>query len=269
MVKKCTQDISTSSDNKIILMKNKITYILASAIIFSSCDVLNEAAQQAENIVNSNNNNTETQNPLTNAEVISGLREALNIGIENSVKSTSVVDGFMNNSEIRLPFPPDAEKVKEKALDFGLDNQVDKFETTLNRAAEEASKEALPIFINAIKNMTVQDGFAILNGGNGAATEYLKNQTRAQLKEAFMPKVKDAISKVKLTDYWNPIISKYNTYAKLRGLDEVNPDLDEFVTEKAIDGLFHMVKKEEDKIRLDPMARVTDLLNRVFGSLNN
>ena len=269
MVKKCTQDISTSSANKIILMKNKITFILASAIIFSSCDVLNEAAQQAENMVNSNTNNTETQNPLTNAEVISGLREALNIGIENSVKSTSVVDGFMNNAEIRLPFPPDAEKVKEKALDFGLDNQVDKFETTLNRAAEEASKEALPIFINAIKNMTVQDGFAILNGGNGAATDYLKNQTRTQLKEAFMPKVKDAISKVKLTEYWNPIISKYNTYAKLRGLDEVNPDLDEFVTEKAIDGLFHMVKKEEDKIRLDPMARVTDLLNRVFGSLNN
>ena len=152
-------------------MKNKFTYILASAIIFSSCDVLNEAAQQAENMVNSNNNNTETQNPLTNEEVISGLREALNIGIENSdQKYLSVVDGFMNNAEIRLPFPPDAEKVKEKALDFGLVNQVDKFETTLNRAAEEASKEALPIFINAIKNMTVQDGFAILNGGNGAAT---------------------------------------------------------------------------------------------------
>ena len=111
--------------------------------LFFLCDVLNEAAQQAENMANSNTNNTETQNPLTNAEVISGLRETLN-GIENSVKSTSVVDGFMNNTEIRLPFPPDAEKVKEKALDFGLDNQVDKFETTLNRAAEEASKEAYP-----------------------------------------------------------------------------------------------------------------------------
>ena len=131
--KKMYTDVLTSSA-KIVLMKNKFTYILASAIIFSSCDVLNEAAQQAENMVNSNNNNTETQNPLTNAEVISGLREALNIGIENSVKSTSVVDGFMNNSEIRLPFPPDAEKVKEKALDFGLDNQVDKFETTKSRS---------------------------------------------------------------------------------------------------------------------------------------
>ena len=250
-------------------MKNKITYILASTIIFSSCDVLNEAAQQAENIVNSNNNNTETQNPLTNDEVISGLREALNIGIENSVEKTAVVDGFMNNSEIRIPFPPDAEKVKEKALDLGLNGQVEKFETTLNRAAEEASKEALTIFIDAIKEMTVEDGFAILNGGNGAATEYLKNQTRPKLKEAFMPKVEEAISNVKLTEHWNPLITKYNTAMTLTGGEKLNPDLNEYVTDKAIDGLFLMVKKEEDKIRLDPMARVTDLLNRVFGSLNN
>lgn len=250
-------------------MKNKITLVLTSAIILTSCDVLNEAAQHADGLVNSNSNNTETPNPLTNGEVISGLREALNIGIDNSVKSTSVIDGFLNNNEIRLPFPPDAQKVKEKALDLGLDNQVEKFETTLNRAAEEASKEALPIFINAIKNMTVEDGFAILNGGNGAATDYLKNQTKTQLKEAFMPKVKEAISKVKLTEYWNPLITKYNTAMTLTGGQKLNPDLDEFVTDKAIEGLFHMVKKEEDKIRLDPMARVTDLLTRVFGSLNN
>ena len=117
--------------------------------------------------------------------------------------------------------------------------------------------------------MTVEDGFAILNGGNGAATDYLKNQTKTQLKEAFMPKVKEAISKVKLTEYWNPLITKYNTAMTLTGGQKLNPDLDEFVTDKAIEGLFHMVKKEEDKIRLDPMARVTDLLTRVFGSLNN
>ena len=248
-------------------MKSKI---VISLFIFSSiysCDVLNEAANQALEGVNTNNSNTE-QPGLSNTEVISGLREALNIGIENSVASTSVNDGFLKNSEIRLPFPPDAQKVKDKAIEFGLDTQVEKFETTLNRAAEEASKEALNIFVNAIKNMTLEDGFAILNGGNGAATKFLKDQTKSELQQAFLPKVKDAISKVKLTEYWNPIITKYNTFAKFKGLEEINPDLELFVTQKAIDGLFVMVEKEEDKIRLDPLARVTDLLTRVFGSLN-
>ena len=248
-------------------MKSKI---VISLFIFSSiysCDVLNEAANQALEGVNTNNSNTE-QPGLSNTEVISGLREALNIGIENSVASTSVNDGFLKNSEIRLPFPPDAQKVKDKAIEFGLDTQVEKFETTLNRAAEEASKEALNIFVNAIKNMTLEDGFAILNGGNGAATKFLKDQTKSELQQAFLPKVKDAISKVKLTEYWNPIITKYNTFAKFKGMEEINPDLELFVTQKAIDGLFVMVEKEEDKIRLDPLARVTDLLTRVFGSLN-
>ena len=248
-------------------MKLKIIFVLFISSSISSCDVLNEAANQALEGVNTNSSNTEEPG-LSNSEVISGLREALNIGIENSVKSTSVIDGFLNNQEIRLPFPPDAQKVKDKAIEFGLDGQVEKFETTLNRAAEEASKEALNIFVNAIKNMTLEDGFAILNGGNGAATKFLKNQTNSELEEAFLPKVKDAISKVKLTEYWNPIITKYNTYAKFKGLEEINPNLDLFVTQKAIDGLFVMVEKEEDKIRLDPLARVTDLLTKVFGSLN-
>jgi hypothetical protein len=248
-------------------MKSKTVIALFICSSICSCDVLNEAANQALEGVNTNETNTE-QPALSNAEVISGLREALNIGIENSVKSTSVIDGFLNNSEIRLPFPPDAQKVKDKAIEFGLDAQVEKFETTLNRAAEEASKEALNIFVNAIKNMTLEDGFSILNGGNGAATKFLKDQTKSELQQAFLPKVKSAISKVKLTEYWNPIITKYNTFAKFKGLEEINPDLDLFVTQKAIDGLFVMVEKEEDKIRLDPLARVTDLLTKVFGSLN-
>jgi hypothetical protein len=249
-------------------MKIQLPVILSFVIVLSSCDVLNEAANQANNIVNQNDNSTETPS-LTNTEVIAGLREALNVGIDNSVKSTSVLDGFLKNTDIRLPFPPDAEKVKQKALDLGLDGQVEKFETTLNRAAEEASKEAAPIFIDAIKNMTVQDGFEILNGGNGAATKYLKEQTQDKLKAAFMPKVKDAISKVELTKYWNPLINKYNTAMTLTGGQKLNPDLDEFVTDKAIEGLFFMVEKEENKIRLDPVARITDLLSRVFGSLSN
>ena len=112
--------------------------------------------------------------------------------------------------------------------------------------------------------MTVQDGFAILKGGNGSASQFLKNQTSAKLVSAFAPKVKEATSKVKLTEYWNPIITKYNALTLGNKLD---PDLNAYITQKAIDGLFVMVAKEEDKIRLDPAARVSDILIKVFGSL--
>jgi hypothetical protein len=242
--------------------------IVLSILIFVglvSCDVLNSTLNSV-----TSNQSTGTPKPiLTNEEVISGLREALQVGIKNSVNLTSVTDGFLKNNEIRLPFPPDAQKVKDKALEWKLDGQVEKFETTLNRAAEEATKEALPIFADAIKNMSVQDGFAILNGGDGAATKFLKDNTSSKLVAAFSPKVKEATSKVKLTEYWNPIITKYNGAMNLTGGQKLNPDLDAYITQKAIDGLFLMVAKEENKIRKDPVARVTDLLVKVFGSLTN
>lgn len=242
--------------------------IVLSILIFVglvSCDVLNSTL----NSVTSNQSTGTPKPSLTNEEVISGLREALQVGIKNSVNLTSVTDGFLKNNEIRLPFPPDAQKVKDKALEWKLDGQVEKFETTLNRAAEEATKEALPIFADAIKNMSVQDGFAILNGGDGAATKFLKDNTSSKLVAAFSPKVKEATSKVKLTEYWNPIITKYNGAMNLTGGQKLNPDLDAYITQKAIDGLFLMVAKEENKIRKDPVARVTDLLVKVFGSLTN
>ncbi len=228
-----------------------------------SCDVLSQMPKLPK-VTGNLPINAPVTNSLTNDEVISGLKEALSVGIKNSVSLTSVVDGFLGNPTIRLPFPPDAIKVKEKALNLGLSGQVEKFETTLNRAAEEATKEAMPIFIDAIKNMSVQDGFAILKGGNGAATKFLKDQTISKLVTAFTPKVKEATSRVKLTEYWNPIITKYNA---LTMGEDLNPDLDAYITQKAIEGLFIMVAKEEDKIRLDPAARVSDLLSKVFGSL--
>ncbi len=233
---------------------------IVTMLTVSACDVLEEAAT----IVTDGSTTTPS---LTNTEVIAGLKEALTVGITNSVNLTSVTDGFLANSAIRLPFPPDALKVKEKALEWGLSGQVEKFETTLNRAAEEASKEALPIFKNAIMNMSIQDGFSILNGGNGAATKFLRDNTNAALITAFSPKVEEAISKVKLTDYWNPIITKYNSAMTFTGGEKLNPDLDKYVTELAIKGLFTMVEKEENKIRQDPAARVTDILQKVFSSV--
>lgn len=204
---------------------------------------------------------------LSNEEVISGLKEALQIGIKNAVEKSAILDGFLGNPQIRLPFPPDALQVKEKALQLGMTSQVEKFETTLNRAAEEAAKEALPIFSEAIRNMSIQDGFGILKGGNGAATTYLKNQTSTQLYTAFLPRVKEATSKVNLTAYWTPIINKYNTAMTLSGGQKINPDLDDYITKRSIEGLFILIAKEEDKIRLNPADRVTELLAKVFGSI--
>jgi hypothetical protein len=245
-------------------MKSKliISGIALTALTVVGCDVLNEAAQ-----VVTSTTSTTSQPKLSNDEVISGLREALSVGIKNSVDLTSITDGFWGNAAIKIPFPEEAIKVKQKAMDWGLTGQVEKFELTMNRAAEEATKEALPIFADAIKNMSVSDGFAILNGGDGAATKFLKDQTTAKLVAAFSPKVDAAISKVKLTEYWSPIITKYNNAMTVTGGDKLNPDLNKYITERAITGLFMMVEKEENKIRKDPMARVTDLLQKVFGSI--
>ncbi|UTW63670.1 DUF4197 domain-containing protein [bacterium SCSIO 12741] len=198
---------------------------------------------------------------LSNDEVIAGLKEALNVGIENAVKSASVVDGFNKNLEIRIPFPPEAEEMKKYLLKMGMQSQVDEFEETLNRAAEEASKDATEIFIAAIKQMSIEDGFTILNGNDDAASQYLKKTTYDQLYDKFKPIVVAATQKVQVTKYWNPLASTYN---KVPFVKKVNPDLEDYVTKKAIDGLFVLVAQEEQKIRKDPAARVTDILKKVF-----
>jgi len=239
--------------------------LLASLFIISlfSCSIIEDASTTFLNPTN----NSPSKIDLTNEEVISGLKEALNVGIKNAVNLSSVTDGFLKNDVIRLPFPPDAIKVREKAINFGLSKQVTTFEETLNRAAEEATKKALPIFIDAIKNMSVSDGFSILKGGDGAATKFLKSQTSNQLVLAFAPVVKEATTKVQLTAYWNPIITRYNSAMTLSGGQKLDPDLDAYITQKAIDGLFYLVETEENKIRKDPIARVSDILVKVFGSL--
>lgn len=244
----------------------KISQLLIAISIVSlvACDVLENAAS---GIVTTTDGN-EGGNPLTNDEVVKGLKEALKVGINNATDLTSKTDGFLKNPEIKIPFPPDAEKVRQKALDWGLEGQVDKIVTNLNRAAEEASKEAVPIFVNAITSMSISDGFKILNGGEGAATDYLRRTTTDQLKKAFEPKVKDAIEKVELTKHWNPVITRYNQAMSLTGGEKMNPDLNDYVTDKATVGLFTMVEKEENKIRKDPAARVNDILQKVFSSLD-
>jgi len=206
-----------------------------------------------------------TNTALNNEEVISGLKEALRIGTERSVVKTSVIDGFWNDARIRIPFPPEAIKVKNTLSDIGLDKPINDLELTLNRAAEEATKEAVPVFVDAITSMTIQDGFNLLNGGDHAATNFLKEKTSAALRAKFTPKVEQATAQVALTSYWQPLASAYNTATLLTGGKAVDPDLNAYVTEKAIDGLFILLADEEKKIRQDPVARTTALLQKVFG----
>jgi hypothetical protein len=204
--------------------------------------------------------------PLTNADVVAGLKEALTKGAEHAVDGASVTDGFWKSSRLRIPFPPEAIKVKNTLNDLGMSAQVEKFELTMNRAAESAAQEAVPVFVNAIKGMSVANGFAILKGGDHAATNFLKERTTAELTAKFRPIVENATKQVALTSYWTPLAGAYNKATLLTGGQAVNPDLDAYVTQKAIDGLFILVADEEQQIRKDPLARTTDLLKRVFGA---
>ena len=234
-------------------------------LALSSCDALQDIAKNAEDVIGS----LETEDSkLTNSQVISGLKEALTVGIKNGASKASVVDGFFKNSAIKLPFPPDAIKMREKAIEWGLSDQVSKIELTLNRAAEEAAKESVPIFVNAITSMSIGDGFTILKGADNAATNYLRDKTTSQLVQAFNPKVKAAIDKVELTKYWEPVATRYNQLMAITGGKTVNADLTGYVTDRGISGLFYLVEGEEKKIRKDPIARVTDLLKKVFGSVD-
>lgn len=247
----------------------KKTIIPIVALIAMS--ITTSTAQSIQNIANgilngnSGSNTSGTgKSPLSNEEVVKGLKDALTVGTNNSTGIASKLDGYYKNPKLFIPFPKEAKDVKAKVDALGMKSQTDKFVMTLNRAAEEAAKSAAPIFISAVKGMTITDGFAILKGGDNAATTYLKNKTTDQLKQQFTPIVKAALDKVQITKYWNPIIKKYN---KIPMVKKQNPDLTAYVTDRAIAGLFVLLAEEELKIRKDPAARVTDILQKVFGSV--
>lgn len=202
-----------------------------------------------------------TSTKLTNEEVIKGLKEALSVGTNSSTQIASKLDGFYKNKEIFIPWPEEAKEMKAKLLKLGFATKINEFEMSLNRAAEEAALKAAPVFLNAITNMSVQDGFAILKGADTAATNYLRKNTYASLKQQFSPIVKDAIAKVNVTALWNPLVTSYN---KIPLVKKQNPDLENYVTDKAINGLMLLISKEEVNIRNNPAARVSDLLKKVF-----
>lgn len=199
---------------------------------------------------------------LSQEEVGAGLKEALNKGIEKGVDQLSKPDGFFKDLSIKIPLPEEANKVETKLRSIGQGKKVDETIESINRAAEDATAASKEIFVEAIKGMSINDAMSILNGKDNAATKFLDKSTRADLISKFEPIVKISLDKVGATKNWNAIFSTYN---KLPFVEKVNPDLVEYATGKAIDGLFVQIAKEELKIRQDPAARVTDLLKKVFG----
>lgn len=205
-----------------------------------------------------------TSSTPTASEVTKALKEALQQGVKKGASQVSQLDGYFKNPEIKIPFPPDVQLVETKVRALGMGKQVDEFVLSLNRAAEDAAKQAAPIFVNAIQKMTIEDAYAVLKGEPDAATQYLRRTTTAQLKEKFMPVVKTSLDKVNATRYYADLIGYYN---RIPFIQKVNPDLTGYATDKAIEGLFVMIAKEEKNIRKDPLARTTDLLKKVFSSV--
>jgi hypothetical protein len=205
---------------------------------------------------------TTTGTGLSTEEVAKGLKEALSVGASKGSDIASALDGYYKNTAIKIPFPPEVKQVETKLRQIGLGSEVDKFIVSLNRAAEDAAKQAKPVFVNAITSMTIQDAFGILKGEKDAATQYLKRTTTTQLTTSFKPVIQSSLEKVNATKYYRDLVTQYN---RLPLVTKVSPNLDEYATQKAIDGLFYLVAQEEANIRNNPVARTSDILKKVFS----
>ena len=194
--------------------------------------------------------------------IIAGLKEALEIGTKNAVNIVSIEDGFYKSVDVFIPLPEKLKEVASKLRSFGLGDKVDEFIKKMNRAAEKAAVEAVTIFIDAIKKMTLADARNILAGADDAATRFFEKHTRPELYNIFFPVIKNVMDNIGVTQLYKFLI---NTYNEIPFVNKVTYELDEYITNKALDGLFFMLAKEEKKIRKDPVARITELLRKVFG----
>ena len=218
--------------------------------------------------------------PLTEEEVISGLKEALIIGAQNSAKKLAAENGYYGDELVKILLPDEAKIIVDNISRIpGGEKLVEDVILRINRAAEDAAKEVAPIFVGSIKQMTVRDAFNILNGADNAATDYLRRTTYNELYSLYKPKIQAATEKkivagISTKESWETLTGKWNSVAnsvagKIAGLKPVNTDLDDYLTNKALSGIFLKVEQEEYKIRKDVSARVTPLLQRVFGSVDN
>jgi hypothetical protein len=199
---------------------------------------------------------------LSNSTIVDGLKQALEVSTGTAVSTVSKVNGYYKNPDIKILLPQNVRKVESVLRDVGYGDTIDAFEESMNRAAEKAAPQAKKYFVGAIKEMTFDDARKILNGGDNAATLYFEEKTRSKLFTAFEPIVHEKMSEVGVTRYYQDLNSSVQ---KIPFAGDLNLDLDKYVTNKSLDGLFKMVAEEEARIRKDPAARVTDLLKKVFG----
>lgn len=234
----------------------RTSLLLASVVLlFNSCDTL----QQAGGIPGTTGTASATP---TGSEISSGIKQALQIGLQDGVKQVSAVDGYFKNPLIKILFPPNAQKVESTLRNIGLGNLCDQVELSLNRAAEDAARQAGPIFMNALQKMTLTDATHILLGTDTAATSYFRRATTSELVAKFSPVIAGSLNKVNATRYWSEVTTRYN---QLPLVKPVNTDLTAYVTDQAVNGLFLMVAEKEKEIRNQLSARTTPLLKKVFN----
>jgi hypothetical protein len=249
-------------------MKMRLIAVLALALMIAGCAEVMKVLDQAG-----------ISAPLTEADVVSGLKEALTTGAKNSAQRLAAENGYYNDLAIKILLPDEAKVIVDNISKLpGGDKLVQDVILRINRAAEDAAKEAAPIFVSSITQMTISDAFNILKGEDNAATQYLRRTTYSQLYALYKPKIQSSTEKkiiggISTKDSWNTLTGKWNTLAnsvagRIAGLKPVNTDLDDYLTNKALNGLFLKVEGEELKIRKDVSARTTALLQRVFGSLD-
>jgi hypothetical protein len=234
------------------MKKLRLIFLPALFITLSSFTPLNQPSVAAK---------TQSAKP-SSFEIGRSLKQALEIGTVKSADQLSAVDGFFANAAVKILFPPQAQKVERTLRSFGLNKLCDNVILSLNRAAEDAAKQAKPIFITAIKRMTLKDVTNILLGSQDAATQYFKNTTTGQLSTTFKPVVQNSLNKTGATLYYGDAVNQYNQIPFVRKL---NPNISDYVTQKAIDGLFFEIALEELNIRKNIGARSTPLLQKVFG----
>lgn len=231
-------------------MKNKIITLSICFILFS-CNELQQVVNQLPQ-----------GGAIGNDQIAGGLREALDFGIDKQVKKLTEEDGFFKNELVKIILPEELQKVDNTLRKMGLSNLADEGLKVLNRAAEDAVKEATPIFVSAVKGINFNDAKQILLGGEGAATNYLKSSTESQLYTSFNPVIKNSFAKVGADQVWSNLITRYNN---IPFVNQVNPDLTDYVTQEALKGVFTMIAVEEKEIRTKASSRTTVLLQKVFA----
>ena len=229
-------------------MKKFTLPLLAISFLFFSCDTLKLPAGGG----------------ITDAEAAQGIREALNQGVDKGISFLNRTDGFFGNEAYKLFLPPDAKKIENALRTIGMGSMVDKAILQINRGAEDAVGYAKPIFVDAIKEMTISDAINIVRGQSDAATNYFRQKTTEKLIVAFTPAIKNSLDKVSATKYYADVVNSYNSLPTT--FNKINPDLPSYVVGKAVDALFDRIAKEEANIRQNPVARTTEILKKVFGS---